>query len=731
MRALLLLLAVSAAAEPLKVPGLKARVDILRDRWGVPHIYASNTHDLFFAQGWITAKDRLFQIDLWRRTGTGKLAEALGPKHVARDRIARLVRYRGDWKREWAAYSDDAQEIAEAFTAGINAWIRALKTRPPEFAAAGYDAGLWKAEDVTARIAGLSMLRNAAIEMRRVAEIQRFGLDTVQRLDPPNPVVPLTIPRGLDLNTLRLEMIRDLTAATGPVRLDDGSNNWVVDASLSATGKPILANDPHRALQIPSLRKTVHLVAPGWDVIGAGEPALPGVALGHNEEVGWGFTIVGIDQQDLYVEKLNPANSRQYRFKNEWRDMEIERDTIPVKGARPAKVELKYTIHGPVVYEDPAKHIALSLRWVGAEPGGAGYLSALRLSRAKNWKEFRAAAGLYKAPSENLVYADRAGNIGWIASGMTPLRPNWNGLLPVPGDTGEYEWSGWLAVDQLPQRFNPPEHYLATANTNHLPPGYPHAIGYDFTAPFRFQRIQQMFAQPKKFTVADFARMHYDVASVPAQRFQKILLRWKPSSERHRGVRARLLKWNARIDAESPEALIFEAWMITLPRHLFGEAGTITTWSVVLDTLERQANHAALSPALNDALAQLEKALGPESSRWQWGSLHQLSFRHPVGKPGFHIDASPMPGDANTVFAAAWSAAQPFRMNHGASFREILDTKTWDNSVITNVPGESGNPDSPHYQDLLKGWQAGMPHPLPYSRKAVEEATVERILLVP
>jgi penicillin amidase len=731
MRLLLLLLSLPLAAETVKVPGVEARVEIRRDKWGVPHIYARNSHDLFFAQGWITAKDRLFQIDLWRRTGTGKLSEALGPQHVARDRIARLVRYRGDWEEEWRAYSDDAKEIATAFTDGINAYIRSLKKLPVEFEASGYEPGLWQPEDVTARIAGLQMLRNATFEMRRALGIQRYGLDVVQKLDPPNPSVPLTIPNGLDLKLLRPEMMRDYAAAVGPVRLEDGSNNWAVDGTLSATGGPLMASDPHRALQVPSLRKIVHLVAPGWDVIGAGEPALPGIALGHNEEIAWGFTIVGIDQQDLYVEKLNPLNPRQYRDRGEWRDMEVEEDSIPVRRGRPVKVELKYTHHGPVIWEDPSANIALALKWVGAEPGGAGYLSALRLSRAKNWEEFRAAAGKYKTPSENLVYADRAGNIGWIASGRAPIRKNWNGLLPVPGDTGEYEWSGYLTVDDLPQTLNPPEHWLGTANTNHLPAGYPHAIGFDFTAPFRFQRLQQMFSEPKKFTIADFARMQYDVTSVPAHRFQKVVAVWKPVNARHQAIRERFGTWDARILAESTEALIFEMWMLNLPKHLFGEVGAITSWSVVLNELETARDDAKLSAALDESLAQLEKLLGPEGSRWKWGELHQLGFRHPVNRAAFHIAPEPVSGDGNTVFAANWSATQPFRMNHGASYRQILDPKNWDNSVVTNVPGESGNPGSPHYKDLLSGWRAGNPHPLPYTRKAVEAATAERILLVP
>lgn len=731
--ALLLSMIPALTGQNVSAPGVKSNVEILIDKWGVPHIYAQNSHDLFYAQGWITARDRLFQIDRWRRIGTGKLAEVLGPSQVKRDRFARLVRYRGNWNDEWRAYAPDAQAIAMAFTRGINDYIVSLKgKRPVEFATAGYDPGVWQPEDVTARIAGLQMLRNAATEISRAMEIQRFGLVEATKLRPPDPPVKIEVPRGLDLAAIRPEILRDYQEAIGGVRTGDGSNNWVVDGTMSATGKPLLASDPHRTITLPSLRKTVHLVAPGWNVIGAGEPALPGIALGHNEEIAWGFTIVGTDQQDLYIEKTNPENLNEYRYKGVWRAMDVEEQTIAVKGSTPVRVELKYTVHGPVIYEDPSKNLAVSLRWVGSEPGGAGYLSALTLSRAKNWQEFRKAAGAYKTPSENLLYADRSGNIGWIAGGQAPIRKNWNGLLPVPGDSGEYEWSGWLSADQLPQAYNPSNHFLYTANANHLPKNYPHQIGYEFAPPFRGQRIEQMLKNQAKFSRADFERMHYDIVSIPAQRFQKVLAKWKAPDARSQSIKDRLLKWDARIAAESVEATIFETWMLSLPQQVFGaDGGRVAAWPVVLATLEAEPSHRALAPALALALAQLEKGLGPEGPAWRWGSLHRLELTHPTGNKSWSIEPMMRSGDANTVLAANWPAGQAFRMNHGASFREILDTSDWDNSVMTNVPGESGDPESPHYRDLVNDWAQGRYHPLPYSRGAVERATAGRIVLVP
>ena len=521
-----------ALAEEVRVAGLGEPVEILRDRWGVPHIYAKSSQDLFFAQGYMTARDRLWQIDLWRRVGTGRLAEILGEAAAPRDRLARLIAFRGDWNAEWAGYSDDAREIVRAFTAGINAYIQGLGgARPLEFRVAGYDPGLWQPEDVVSRVAGLLMVRNVSREVARAVDIQRFGIETVQRLMPPDPFIEIRVPHGLDLADITPSILDEYNVATGGVRFTEqqGSNNWVVDGSLSSTGKPLLASDPHRPVQIPSLRKSWHLVAPGWNVFGAGEPALPGVALGHNEHIGFGFTIVGIDQADLYVEKLNPENPDEYLHRGQWRQVKVVRDQLRVRGrTAPFPIELRYTMHGPLIHEDRARHRAYALRWVGAEPGGAGYLGALRLLRARNWNEFERAMENYRIPSENMVYADREGNIGWMAAGRVPLRPNWSGLLPVPGDSGEYEWSGYLPGRENPRRFNPGEHYVATANHNILPPGYPHVLSYEWSAPFRFARVDEMLRVNKKFTIADFERMQYDVTSFAARRFLEVLRGWRP-----------------------------------------------------------------------------------------------------------------------------------------------------------------------------------------------------------
>ena len=718
------------AAVPVfgeKVVGLHEPVEILRDRWGVPHIYAKNTDDLFFAQGWIAAKDRLFQIDLWRRTGTGKLAEVLGPDSVGRDRVARLVRYRGDWNKEWESYAPDARRIVTAFVNGINAYIKSLNgKRPLEFKLGGYDPGLWTPEDVASRIAGLGMTSNLTQEVNRAQEIANFGVANVERFAPPDPFVHLAVPAGIDIKAITTAIVRDYQSATGVARFpgEQGSNDWVIDGSMSASGKPLLANDPHRPVTVPSLRKTVHLVAPGWNAIGAGEPGLPGIAIGHNESIAFGLTIVGVDQEDLYVEKINPANANQYLYKGAWKPVESERQQIAVKGVAPVTTELRYTQHGPILYEDTGRHLAYVLKWVGAEPGGAGYLAGLSSLRAKNWNEFLASMQRFKVPSENMVYADTQGNIGWIAAGFSPIRKNWTGLLPVPGDSGEYEWSGFLPTSEMPQSYNPPRHFFATANHKILPPGYTKQIAYDWALPFRVQRIEQMLSEPRKFTVEDFERMQYDVVSLPAKRLQAIARKSRP--EHNRDLVDEFLNWDARIAPDSRPALLYEMWINALPATVYPpEWHGRTNLEVVLHMLEEKPNPRALGESLDRAVAEIEHNL-PHRETWKWSAAHTMAWPHPLGVKTLGLPATPRPGDGNTVLASGGASGA-----NGASYREIFDLSDWDRSMMTNTPGESGDPESKHYRDLLDDWIAGRYHPMPFSRKAVEAAMEERIVLEP
>src|SRR4051812_14949662 len=504
----------SQTSGTLQVPGLTDEVHIVRDRWGIPHIYAKNTDDLFFAQGFVQAQDRLFQIDLWRRSTQGRLAEILGPDYVDRDRLARLMRYRGDMSAEWDSYAPDTRRIATRFVAGINAHIAAIGDRvPEEFAVAGYRPEPWQPEDLLSRAEGFVMTSNANDEVFRARMTAAVGPERTNMLLPLEPSVSAPPPHGIDLSAVAATVRPALAAIGAPARfgpaaastaatlLDrqrtaarEGSNNWVISGAKSASGKPILANDPHRNLDHPSLRYLVHLNAPGWNVIGSVVPWFPGVAVGHNDRIAWGLTIFAADVEDLYVEETNPANPRQVKLRGRFVDMEAAKDQIRVKGrTEPIEVEHLYTEHGPVVAVDMQRHLAYALRWVGSEPGTAGYLGALSLDRATSWPEFRSALQRWKVPGENFVYADVDGNIGYQAAALVPVRRNWQGVYPVAGTNGEHEWQGWRTLDELPHEFNPATGFLATANHNTLDAGSPPNIGYSsWSAPARINRIREV-----------------------------------------------------------------------------------------------------------------------------------------------------------------------------------------------------------------------------------------------
>lgn len=519
------------------VPGLEKPAEVLVDRWGVPHLYAGTLYDAFVAQGFIAARDRLWQMDLWRKRGLGEMAKDFGPAWVENDRAARAVLYRGDMYREWLAYGSDAKRVAEAFTAGVNAYVAQVRAQPsllpPEFALLGYQPAMWAPEDVVRiRHHGLTLNFTSEIDRARAFCAGGPGIkaDWLRReLDPPvNPRVP----QGLDPCTIPAVELRAayLRATEGPQFTKTntklaatvaslqpgtdaaeelqqasqgdptgayGSNNWVISPKLTSTGRPILANDPHRAHGAPSLRYMSHLSAPGMDVIGAGEPFLPGLSIGHNGTIAFGLTRFYMDQEDLYVYQLNPRNPNEYRYQGRWEPMVRVTERIAVKGeSAPREVVNTFTRHGPVLLAEPGKQRAFALRAAWLEPGMAPYFGSMDYMRARNWDQFRAAMNRWGAPGENQVYADTSGNVGWIPGGLTPIRPNWDGLMPVPGD-GRYEWSGFRNGDELPSEFNPARGYVVTANENNIPPDHPAAkkgVGYEWSDAARARRLKELFA---------------------------------------------------------------------------------------------------------------------------------------------------------------------------------------------------------------------------------------------
>jgi len=747
----------------IALAGLDSTVEVRRDKWGVPHIYARTQHDLFFAQGFVAAQDRLWQMEMWRRIGEGRVAEVVGPSAVGRDRIARLLKYRGDMNAEWASYAPDAREIVEAFVQGVNASIETVKGRPPiEFTMVGISPQPWTADVPLQRMAALAMTGNALSEMARAKLLKLIGAPALESIWPTRPYRKLDPATGLNLEGIEPEALDALNDALGPVayaRLE-GSNNWVVSGSRTATGKPLLANDPHRAIGLPSLRYLTHLVGPGWNVIGAGEPATPGVAAGHNERIGFGFTIVGMDQQDIYIETVRPCDAaaiarhkldvadspRCYFNHGEWRPLRAIIDTILVRGEDPRVVRLEFSEHGPIVAEDSVRQRAFALRFVGSEPGTAGYMASLSLNRATDWTTFTAAAERWKLPTENLIYADVDGNIGWIAAGMMPIR-NWSGLLPVPGN-GRYEWRGFLGLRDLPQDYNPPTGVIVTANNNILPNGYTRPLNYEWAAPFRAQRITQLLAAGNAFTRADFEKIQHDEFAAPASTLVPLLI--AAADRRVYPKRARLeplARWDYVMRRDDNTPLLFHLWWGKLAHRVFepraGRAAAplvmgewdperlielITAPDTSFGPRPLAARDSVLLLAADDALKQADSLAATNRGVLPiWGSVHRASFRHPLA-PVFDLPSVARGGAGYTVNSTAGAG---FRQTHGASFREVLDVANWDNSVATSTPGQSGQPGSAHYDDLLPLWRDGRYFPLVYSRARVEGETAHRLMLEP
>jgi penicillin amidase len=768
------------------VAGLEAPAEIIIDHWGIPHIYAKSERDAFFLQGYNAARDRLWQIDLWRKRGLGKLSESFGRKYLEQDRAARLFLYRGDMNAEWAAYGVKAKSYSEAFVAGINAYVREIldgkREMPVEFRISKSVPALWAPEDVV-RIRSHGLTRNVASEVRRAQVTCAAGLEADALRRKLEPEWHPKVPDGLEPCAIPADVLNLYSLATSPVSFEPrkggiamvdpdmflrqsevnanviGSNNWVVGPQRTETGRPILANDPHRAHGVPSLRYIVHMNAPQMSVIGAGEPALPGISIGHNGAIAFGLTIFNIDQEDLYVYELNPKNRNEYRYGGHWEAMKTVKETVEVQDGAAETFELKFTRHGPVLAVDEKNNRAFALRTVWLEPGTSAYFGSADYMTAKNWQQFLSAMDRFQAPSENQIYADIQGNIGWIPAGMTPRRDNWDGLLPVPGD-GRYEW-GFFARKDLPIEFNPKRGWFASANEMNLPPDYPVAqrrIGFEWADPSRMQRISEVLGRDDKISLADAMDLQVDDTSMLARRVISLARNLRAPAGTPRNVLDALelvRKWDAKLDVDSPEAALFEIW---IGRHL-GRA-TIAVASpeaarkmigngdpgAVLDLIENPDTRLGSNPAamrdsilinsLAEAVREAEGLLGVDQKGWAWGKLHQAEFIHnltPLAeqplKDQMRVGPLAMGGSGSTPRAAGYDS--DFKVTSGASFRMVLDVGNWDASRAINAPGQSGDPYSPHYRDLAPLWAAGEYVPLLYSRTLVEQNASKMLILSP
>jgi penicillin amidase len=767
------------------VSGLQKPARIIVDHWGIAHIFAASSRDAFFLQGYNAARDRLWQIDLWRKRGLGLLAKSFGPAYVDEDRAARLFLYRGDMDKEWAVYAPGTREATEAFVAGINAYVAEVraggKPLPPEFKLTATMPDDWKAEDAV-RIRSHALVSNVTSEVARARVTCAAGIaaDRLRRkLEPAHTTV---VPDGLDPCDVGEDVLKDYKLATEavsfaplilkdaqnprPIRLsrvdakapEEGSNNWVIAPSRTTTGRAILANDPHRQLGVPSLRYIVQLSAPGLSLIGAGEPALPGVSFGHNDEIGWGITIFNTDQEDLYVYTLKVGDPDSYRYGDGYEKMRVVRETIEVKGEAPRTVDLRFTRHGPVLALDPVKGRAFAIRTVWNEPGVSGYLGSSRMWRAKSWGDFKSARDAWGAPPLNLVYADIRGDIGWAAGGIAPVRPNWDGLLPVPGD-GRYEWKGFLSGDLLPSSYNPRQGWLATANEMNLPTGYPaeeRRISFEWSDPTRITRIKAVLSSLPRSSLADSMALQTDSHSAESARLTQLLAPLSSADPVTSHALALLKQWDHDETVGSAAAAIYEVWLSEHLGKMTVNAATPAAARAIVDAgtpdsvisyLEHPdgalgpdpvaARDQLLLASLGAALGELKTLLGPDMSSWTWGRLHHATFEPAVAvladstlRAQMSMGPLELPGSASSPRAASYRTLD-FAAIGGASVRMVLDAGQWDNSVIINTPGQSGDPFSPHYRDLFPLWAAGDYVPLLYSRAAVEREAESVITLTP
>lgn len=795
---------ISKSAQEWHVSGLRQSAEILVDQWGVPHIYAKNEDDLFFAQGFNAARDRLFQLDLWRRRGLGQLSEVFGANYLEQDRAARLFLYRGDMKQEWKAYGPHAEQLSKQFVAGINAYVdyvtKHTKALPLEFKTLKYLPAKWQAEDVV-RIRSHGLTRNLSAEVTRAkfACNGNLQLDEVRQTLSPKWMTKLPVgldpclPEGIlrqftlatqnvifDKQTMRITQLESPATLPNELRTNnvaslnsadseqmEGSNNWVLAPSKTSTGRAMMANDPHRAYSAPSLRYIAHLNAPGLDVIGAGEPALPGISIGHNGTIAFGLTIMGIDQEDLYVYELNPSNPMQYRYKGQWENFIQRPEIFKIRDRADQQTELLFTRHGPIIFQDHQKHRAYAVRTAWLQAGMAPYFGSIDYMRAKDFAQFKKAMLHWGAPTENQVYADIKGNIGWVPGGLTPIRKNWDGLLPVPGD-GRYEWAGFLSGDKLPFSYQPKSGWFASANEMNLPKDYPYQqrkLGFEWPHPARYQRIADVLSQNKKFSIEDSLRLQNDVLSLPAKRITDILKRIDISNspdEASQKAQRLLLQWDHQESANSAAAALFQFWLSQTLAPAYKELMLGTHANIVtsmpdmtrmlnyLDQPSQTKQEFAKIPneaskirdqlminSLTLAYKMLEQTLGKDQHAWQWGQLQKTVFAHPfskildnASKTQFDIGPLPRGGSANTVNQSSYRLSDFIQLN-GPSFRVVVDVGNWDNSRAINAPGQSGDPASPHYRDLADKWAKGEYFPLLYSRQAVEANTRQRFVLVP
>lgn len=722
----------SAPAPPqttgtLIADGLAAPVTVVRDRAGVPHLTAQSDDDLFFAQGFTQAQDRLFQMDLWRRSVQGRLSEVLGSNFIERDAMTRRIQFRGDASAEWASYGPDAHRIATAFTRGINAWIDASRDRwPDEFRLAGWTPEQWLPEDLLNRTDAFLASAGAQDEVFRARVAAALGL---RQLDALFPAARPTRPSAVDFGAITYRLSEALLGVgTRPffsgfaAPYVAGSNVWVVPGSRTATGRPLLAADPHRRFEAPASRYLIHLSAPGWNVAGATSPWLPGVVIGHNERVAWAMASADEDVQDLVVERVNPANDREVWRDGRWIPMTVEHEMVQVKGAKaPFEFDRLYTEHGPIVGVDRTRHLAYALRWSGAAPGTAGEMAATSLNQATSAEDFRLRLSRWKLPAADFVFADSEG-IQRQRAGLVPQRSAGRGELPSAAWVNELQWTGWKTLDDLPHA-RESTRPLWAANGNRA----------------REQRIQQLLDTSEPHTADRLREMQNDTVTLHASRLVPFLAALPLSEPAAKDAHAALSAWDLRVSEDSDAAILYRRWeeqlrrrlaALRMPPDLVDDAASrlplldllASPSRVWFGSASRRARDELLVDALTAAREQAGNSGAPSSPRMTF--LHPLAIS-PAARERFNVGPFQVPGDPHTILAVSRDRLV------GPALRMVFDVGDWDRSTAINAPGQSGWPESPRYRDHASPWLRGEQFPLLFTPTAVVADGGETLVLEP
>ncbi|MEI6043049.1 MAG: penicillin acylase family protein [Chloroflexota bacterium] len=770
----------------LNLAGLKASVEVIRDKSGVAHLYATSLEDLMLAQGFVHAQDRFWQMEFQRRLATGRLSEILGEPALPADLVMRRFNLRLVAEQNYDGMSGEERGLLSCYSAGVNAFIKEKKL-PLEFSILRHKPEDWKPLDslIWSSVMAVGQSGNFEAELLRAKLVQKVGPEKAARLEPMETAdLPQVMPVGTDYAGIDFEaMLAQFTSLHelgGLIGAGNGSNNWVVDGTKSVTGKPLLANDPHIATSMPGVWYEIDLHAPDFEVAGVSMPGVPMVVLGHNRHIAWGVTNTMADIQDGFIEKIDPANRRRYEYKGVWREFESRQEEIKVKGSKPTMYkEFFHSAHGPIMSDfNPnlpqneegntsgiEKPIAVC--WTLYETSRA-FRALMGLNRARNWEEFRAALRDWDIPSMNFVYADTEGNIGFQYAGRIPIRVKGQGRLPSPGHTGEYDWQGYIPFEELPHLYNPASHLIFTTNNPVTDNTYPYHLSSEYIGSWRAKRIRTLLNAKEKLSLEDFRQIQTDLYTEPGHIFAHLMLNLEPKDAWQRQALSYFRTWDGQLTATSVAGSLYKMTIYKLLRQLFipllgepladrymgvgeglaplnvfsGQPGPMVirliekndTWLLP----EGQTWPQAMQIALEAAIAELRPRLGEDMSGWVWGKLHTMKYNHTLGavKPldrVFNRGPQPIGGDTDTVWQTGYSGKEADFTANGAtsSFRGLFDLSNLDRSLIGIVGGQSGSPFSPHYFDLAEEWIAGELHPLISNRSELRANTEGTLTLKP